>query len=233
MVTVTGEELRQFWRCVGRRFLDRRSGVSQEYWLCSEMGGCRAISFQSKFESVIRRERAKQRLTWNEIGRMTGLGMREIQGHGTGKIGFRRHVIDRLATALESRDLSRLSCSDIYWDRIVEIEAAGSRETYDLQIEGDHNFLANHFVVHNSHAASFALLVYTSAWLKHYEPAAFCAALINSQPMGFYAPAQLVRDARAHGVRSARRSTVRAATGIARSSGGAMAGRHCVWVCGW
>ena len=60
--------------------------------------------------------------------------------------------------------------------------------------------MANHFVVHNSHAASFALLVYTSAWLKHYEPAAFCAALINSQPMGFYAPAQLVRDARAHGV---------------------------------
>ena len=51
-----------------------------------------------------------------------------------------------------------------------------------------------------SHAASFALLVYTSAWLKHHEPAAFCAALINSQPMGFYAPAQLVRDARAHGV---------------------------------
>jgi len=51
-----------------------------------------------------------------------------------------------------------------------------------------------------SHAASFALLVYTSAWLKHHEPAAFCAALINSQPMGFYAPAQLVRDARLNGV---------------------------------
>jgi error-prone DNA polymerase len=51
-----------------------------------------------------------------------------------------------------------------------------------------------------SHSASFALLVYTSAWLKHYHPAAFCAALINSQPMGFYAPAQLVRDARVHGV---------------------------------
>jgi DNA-directed DNA polymerase III PolC len=90
--------------------------------------------------------------------------------------------------------------ADVYWDRIVDIAAVGNRETYDLQIEGDHNFLANHFVVHNSHSASFALLVYTSAWLKHYEPAAFCAALVNSQPMGFYAPAQLVRDARAHGV---------------------------------
>jgi error-prone DNA polymerase len=51
-----------------------------------------------------------------------------------------------------------------------------------------------------SHAASFAKLVYVSAWLKHYYPAAFLAAMINSQPMGFYAPAQLIRDARDHGV---------------------------------
>jgi error-prone DNA polymerase len=51
-----------------------------------------------------------------------------------------------------------------------------------------------------SHAASFALLVYVSAWLKRTHPEAFCAALLNSQPMGFYAPAQLVRDAREHGV---------------------------------
>jgi len=51
-----------------------------------------------------------------------------------------------------------------------------------------------------SHAASFALLVYDSSWLKHHEPAAFTCALLNSLPMGFYGPAQLVRDARAHGV---------------------------------
>jgi error-prone DNA polymerase len=51
-----------------------------------------------------------------------------------------------------------------------------------------------------SHAASFALLVYISCWLKCHEPSAFLAAMLNSQPMGFYAPAQLVRDARDHGV---------------------------------
>ncbi|HEY4368690.1 MAG TPA: error-prone DNA polymerase, partial [Steroidobacteraceae bacterium] len=51
-----------------------------------------------------------------------------------------------------------------------------------------------------SHAASFALLAYASAWLKCHAPAEFTAALINSQPMGFYAPAQLIRDARRHGV---------------------------------
>ncbi|MGA8614870.1 MAG: error-prone DNA polymerase, partial [Xanthobacteraceae bacterium] len=51
-----------------------------------------------------------------------------------------------------------------------------------------------------SHAASFALLVYASAWIKCHYPDVFCAAILNSQPMGFYQPAQLVRDARAHGV---------------------------------
>ncbi len=51
-----------------------------------------------------------------------------------------------------------------------------------------------------SHAASFALVAYASAWLKCWHPDAFCAALLNSQPMGFYAPAQIVRDARDHGV---------------------------------
>jgi DNA-directed DNA polymerase III PolC len=121
---------------------------------------------------------------------MTMTGWRQM---GKLKVG------DHVATA-RSVPVADLESSDVYWDKVVEIEAVGNRETYDLKIEGDHNFVANNFVVHNSHSASFALLVYISAWLKHYEPAAFCAALINSQPMGFYAPAQLVRDARAHDV---------------------------------
>ncbi|WIY36632.1 error-prone DNA polymerase [Paracidovorax citrulli] len=51
-----------------------------------------------------------------------------------------------------------------------------------------------------SHAASFALLVYASSWIKRHHPAAFLSALLNSQPMGFYSPSQLVQDARRHGV---------------------------------
>jgi len=51
-----------------------------------------------------------------------------------------------------------------------------------------------------SHAASFALLTYASGWLKTHHPAAFCASIINSQPMGFYSPSSLVRDAQRHGV---------------------------------
>jgi DNA-directed DNA polymerase III PolC len=99
-----------------------------------------------------------------------------------------------------TRPPAAVAASDIYWDRVVSIGAEGDAPTFDLQIAHDHNFLAENLVVHNSHAASFALLVYVSAWLKCHEPAAFCCALLNSQPMGFYAPSQLVRDARAHGV---------------------------------
>ena len=55
-----------------------------------------------------------------------------------------------------------------------------------------------------SHAASFAQLVYISSWLKHYHPDAFCCGLLNSQPMGFYAPAQIVGDARNQRRRGAR-----------------------------
>ena len=51
-----------------------------------------------------------------------------------------------------------------------------------------------------SHAASFALIAYASSWMKCHHPDAFCASLLNAQPMGFYAPAQIVRDAREHGV---------------------------------
>lgn len=72
---------------------------------------------------------------------------------------------------------------------------AGFAERCFRQIEG-----FSEYGFPESHAASFALLVYVSAWLKRHHPAVFAAALINSQPMGFYAPAQIIRDAQSHGV---------------------------------
>jgi len=87
-----------------------------------------------------------------------------------------------------------------FYDRLVGrmVEKGYSREYAERifkQIEG-----FGEYGFPESHAASFALLVYVSAWIKRHHPDAFLAALLNSQPMGFYAPAQLVRDAREHGV---------------------------------
>jgi DNA-directed DNA polymerase III PolC len=201
VVTVTGEDgLQRFWKLIGCKFLDQKKRQSSRHLALPRSGRMSRDIIPVAIRSTIRRDREARGITWKELGHRAKLCVREIQSSGTAKIGFRRHVIESVGKALGSCDLLRLAGSDIYWDRVVSIEPVGDKETYDLKIEGDHNFVANHFVVHNSHSASFALLVYTSAWIKHYEPAAFCAALINSQPMGFYAPAQLVRDARAHGV---------------------------------
>jgi error-prone DNA polymerase len=85
-------------------------------------------------------------------------------------------------------------------DRLVSgMRDRGYSEEFALRIYsqikgfGDYGFP-------ESHSASFALLAYVSSWLKCYHPAAFCCALLNSQPMGFYLPAQLIQDARRHGV---------------------------------
>ena len=87
-----------------------------------------------------------------------------------------------------------------YHDRIVDamVDNGYEKEFADAifsQIEG-----FGEYGFPESHAASFALLTYASSWLKCHEPAAFLCALLNSQPMGFYSPSQLVQDARRHGV---------------------------------
>src|SRR5688572_3115665 len=109
-------------------------------------------------------------------------------------------VGDAVATARELPAISELDRSKVYWDRIEVIEAEGEEETFDLSIEGNHNFLANDFVVHNSHAASFAMIAFATTWVRKHYMAEFTCGLLNAQPMGFYAPATIVGDARRHGV---------------------------------
>jgi error-prone DNA polymerase len=112
--------------------------------------------------------------------------------------GFTPGEADRLRRSMAA--WKRKGGLQVFEQRLVDgMGARGYDEAFARQIYqqilgfGEYGFP-------ESHSASFALLVYVSSWLKHYEPAAFCAALLNSQPMGFYAPAQLVGDARRHGV---------------------------------
>src|SRR5690606_26567250 len=84
----------------------------------------------------------------------------------------------------------RLLAGMLATGREEKLEAENDQQ---LQVFGEYGFPA-------SHSASFARLAYCSAWFKCHEPAVFLAALLNSQPMGFYAPSQLVQDARRHGI---------------------------------
>lgn len=112
--------------------------------------------------------------------------------------GFTPSEADRLRRAMAT--FRKVGTIHTFQEKMVE---GMSRRGYDRafaercfqQIEG-----FGEYGFPESHAASFALLVYASCWLKCHYPDVFCAALLNSQPMGFYAPSQIVRDAQRHGV---------------------------------
>jgi error-prone DNA polymerase len=112
--------------------------------------------------------------------------------------GFTPGEADRLRRSMAA--WRRKGGLEKFEQRLVDgMAARGYHESFARQIYqqilgfGEYGFP-------ESHSASFALLVYVSCWLKRYHPAAFTGALLNSLPMGFYAPAQLVADARRHGV---------------------------------
>ncbi|MEL7133291.1 MAG: error-prone DNA polymerase, partial [Pseudomonadota bacterium] len=112
--------------------------------------------------------------------------------------GFTPEEADRLRRSIAS--FRRMGTIGVFRDKFIAGMLANGyapdfAERCFSQIEGfsDYGFP-------ESHAAAFAMLAYVSAWLKCHHPAIFACALLNSQPMGFYAPAQIVRDAREHGV---------------------------------
>ncbi|MEO7940792.1 MAG: OB-fold nucleic acid binding domain-containing protein, partial [Burkholderiaceae bacterium] len=141
-----------------------------------------------------------------------GESLREALGRTLGVPIFQEQVmqIAMLAAGFSAGEADDLRRSMAAWkrkggvhrfyDRIVQgMVANGYTEAFAQnifqQIEG-----FGEYGFPESHAASFALLVYVSCWLKRHEPACFLAAMLNSQPMGFYGPSQLVQDARRHGV---------------------------------
>lgn len=115
--------------------------------------------------------------------------------------GFTAGEADQLRRAMAA--WKRKGGLEKYYDRIVNgmLERGYERAFADNIFEQIKGF--GEYGFPESHAASFALLVYASSWLKRHEPAAFLAAMLNSQPMGFYSASQLVQDAKRHGVRVA------------------------------
>lgn len=112
--------------------------------------------------------------------------------------GFTPSEADRLRRAMAT--FRRNGTIDMFQEKLINGMLANGYERdfaercfEQIKGFGDYGFP-------ESHAASFALLVYVSSWLKCHYPDVFAAAILNSQPMGFYAPAQLVRDAQEHGV---------------------------------
>ncbi len=112
--------------------------------------------------------------------------------------GFSPGESDRLRRALTNKRADELLPP--FRERFIEgsVSRGYSRDFAERCFDSFKGF--SHYGFPESHSASFALIAYASSWLKRYYPAAFCAALLDAQPMGFYAPHTLVDDARRHGV---------------------------------
>ncbi|MBP8973067.1 MAG: DNA polymerase III subunit alpha [Anaerolineae bacterium] len=119
-------------------------------------------------------------LTWGEVCAASGVAVREFSPTSSAtKSGFTRTTVSRLAEYFNADDLRTLAASDVYWDKVAAIEYAGEAQTYDLTVPDTHNFVANDILVHNSHAADYAVLTCQTAFLKCHYPHEYMAALMS------------------------------------------------------
>jgi len=127
-------------------------------------------------------ERRDAGLTWDDLSRQAGVRVSGPRPPAAERRkGLRRDTVARVARVLGSPGLAAIAESDVYWDTISSIEPEGVEDVYDLTVEGEHNFVADGLVVHNSHSAAYALVAYQCAWLKAHYPAEFMAATLTSE----------------------------------------------------
>jgi DNA polymerase-3 subunit alpha len=116
------------------------------------------------------------------------------------KSGYLRETIQKMAEILNNEEISKISHSDILWDEIKEIKSIGSEKTYDLEIEGTHNFVANDFIVHNSHAASYGRVAYQTAYMKANFPAEYMCAVLTAEAGDTEKIAEIITECRRMGI---------------------------------
>jgi len=176
------EHIRNFAATVGQHFINDRHRKICTYIVTTEFDTARGTRDVVPLEvkEVVRAEKAAAGITWTQMRDEAGAAQREFYPTSArSKRGFRRETIDRLADYFDSNALRRYSESDIFWDEIVSIEYVGQKQTYDLTVQGAHNFVANDILVHNSHAVSYAVITCQTAWLKAKYPLEYMAALLT------------------------------------------------------
>ncbi|MBI4280962.1 DNA polymerase III subunit alpha [Candidatus Uhrbacteria bacterium] len=137
--------------------------------------------------------------TVSRLARDTGLAER-IFFLDTRRWGYTRPVVRLAAEYLGSTGLEEAARSDVSWDEIVSITPLGEEMTYDLEVPVNHNFIANDIVVHNSHAASYAVVAYQTAYMKANFPAEFMTAVLTAESGDLETVAEVVSACRAMGI---------------------------------
>lgn len=204
-VYTTGDDsLRLFLNTIGPHIVGREKPLKalakKVETTMSSKGSRDTVPWEIK--RLIHECKTESGLSWDDIGRRSGLSMKEfIGGRHVGKRGFRRKTILNLGYFFQKESLVNLGLSDIYWDEVVSIEDEGICETFDLTIEEHRNFLADGLVVHNSHSAAYALVSFQTAWLKFHYPTEYMAALLTTEKDNTDKILEYINDCRDHGIK--------------------------------
>ncbi len=152
-------------------------------------------------KAFVREAKDRSGMSWKEINQRTGVAQREFYpADNPNKTGFRRQTIQRLAEFFDDDDLRRYAQNDIYWDKIAAIDFVGEKQTYDLEIPETHNFIANDILVHNSHAADYAVITVQTAYLKAHYPVEYMAALLTVERDNLDKVTNFIKECRHMGI---------------------------------
>jgi DNA polymerase-3 subunit alpha len=182
-VHLLGEGVRRFVRLVAPHCVGREPQLAQLHaYLASKASGQSSIdTLPVAIGSWMETDINAAGLTREEVehavgGRLRGAG----GGMASGRRGYPRELVARVGELVGSRRLVEAATSDVFWDEVVSIEPVGMEDVYDLEVEGDHNFVADGLIVHNSHSAAYALITYQTAYLKAHYPVEFFCALMTA-----------------------------------------------------
>ncbi|RPH55493.1 MAG: hypothetical protein EHM81_14555, partial [Chloroflexi bacterium] len=201
---ITGyENLNTFAQTVGGFFISDKNCSAMNTLLAERparlIGTKDVVPVAAK--ELVRAAKARAEITWLELNTESGIAQREFYpSHTATKRGFTRETMGRLADYFGDSAMRRLSENDVYWDEIVSIEYVGEKQTYDLEVPGDHNFVANDLIVHNSHAADYGLVSVQTAYLKTHYPAEYMSALMSVFKDDAGKVALYIADSRAMGI---------------------------------
>ncbi|MFQ5859168.1 MAG: LAGLIDADG family homing endonuclease, partial [Anaerolineae bacterium] len=177
-----GEHIKNFAATVGAHFINERYRQLCAAALATNYDTARGTKdvVPVEVKELVREEKAAAGITWQQMRDEAGVAQGEFRPTSSAlKRGFRRETIARLAEFFDSHGLSTYAESDVYWDEILSIEYVGEKQTYDLTVPDFHNFVANDILVHNSHAADYAMITCQTAYLKAKYPVEYMAALLS------------------------------------------------------
>ncbi len=139
-----------------------------------------ADTLPAEIFNLLRKKIASYNGTTKMLAQKAGISQR-VLFEDTRKRGYPRDTLMRLAVALHSEEIKKHASSDVFWDEVKSIEPDGEEMTYDLTVPTYSNFVANGLIVHNSHAASYGLVAYQTAYMKANFPSEYMAAILTAE----------------------------------------------------